>query len=104
MNLKCLVDEDKLMKDSQKNLAGMAGFEPANDGIKTRCLTAWRHYHKAILNGTMMEGIACDDGVAAHFVDGKLEGCVSSLPKAKAYYVSEKNGSINESIIEPKYL
>ena len=43
MNLKCLVDEDKLMKDSQKNLAGMAGFEPANDGIKTRCLTAWRH-------------------------------------------------------------
>ncbi|MDC0181908.1 Type 1 glutamine amidotransferase-like domain-containing protein, partial [Candidatus Thioglobus sp.] len=61
-------------------------------------------YHKAILNGTMMEGIACDDGVAAHFVDGKLEGCVSSLPKAKAYYVSEKNGSINESIIEPKYL
>ncbi len=31
------------MKDSQINLAGMAGFEPANDGIKTRCLTAWRH-------------------------------------------------------------
>ena len=52
----------------------------------------------------MMEGIACDDGVAAHFVDGKFEGCVSSLPKAKAYYVSERNGSINESIIEPKYL
>ena len=21
----------------------MAGFEPAHDGIKTRCLTAWRH-------------------------------------------------------------
>ena len=41
MNLKCLVDEDELLTDS-KNLAGMAGFEPANDGIKTRCLTAWR--------------------------------------------------------------
>ena len=27
-------------------------------------------YHKAILSGSMMEGIACDDGVAAHFVDG----------------------------------
>lgn len=37
MNLKCLVDEDELLTDS-KNLAGMAGFEPANDGIKTRCL------------------------------------------------------------------
>ena len=24
-------------------LAGMAGFEPATDGVKGRCLTAWRH-------------------------------------------------------------
>ncbi len=24
-----------------KNMAGAAGFEPAHDGIKTRCLTAW---------------------------------------------------------------
>ena len=24
-------------------LAGVAGFEPTNDGIKNRCLTAWRH-------------------------------------------------------------
>ncbi len=23
-------------------MAGLAGFEPAHDGIKTRCLTAWR--------------------------------------------------------------
>ena len=52
----------------------------------------------------MMEGIACDDGVAAHFVDQELKCCVSSLPNAKAYYVSESNGSIDESIIEPKYL
>ena len=61
-------------------------------------------YHKAILNGSMMEGIACDDGVAAHFVDGKLKCCVSSMPNAKAYNVSAENGKINESIIEPKYL
>ena len=51
-----------------------------------------------------MEGIACDDGVAAHFIDGELECCISSLPNAKAYYVSEKNGSISELVIEPKYL
>tara|TARA_B100001250_G_scaffold378206_1_gene367868 strand:+ start:224 stop:400 length:177 start_codon:yes stop_codon:yes gene_type:complete len=25
-----------------KKLAGAAGFEPANAGIKSRCLTAWR--------------------------------------------------------------
>ena len=24
-------------------LAGMAGFEPANEGVKVPCLTAWRH-------------------------------------------------------------
>ena len=24
-------------------MAGVAGFEPAHDEIKTRCLTAWRH-------------------------------------------------------------
>jgi hypothetical protein len=24
-------------------LAGVAGFEPTNGGIKTRCLTTWRH-------------------------------------------------------------
>jgi len=42
--------------------------------------------------------------VAAHFVDGKLKRCVSSLPNAKAYNISAENGKINESIIEPKYL
>ena len=52
----------------------------------------------------MIKGIACDDGVAAHFVDDELECCVSSLPNAKAYYVSNNNGVINESIIEPNYL
>ena len=25
------------------DLAGVAGFEPTNDGIKNRCLTTWRH-------------------------------------------------------------
>ena len=24
-------------------LAGMGGFEPANGGVKVRCLTTWRH-------------------------------------------------------------
>src|ERR1700679_4116050 len=27
----------------RKNLAGVEGFEPPNGGIKTRCLTTWRH-------------------------------------------------------------
>ena len=24
-------------------MAGIAGFEPTHDGVKVRCLTAWRH-------------------------------------------------------------
>src|SRR5690606_19832590 len=28
---------------SRRKVAGVAGFEPAHDGIKTRCLTTWRH-------------------------------------------------------------
>ena len=61
-------------------------------------------YHDAILDGSMIDGIACDDGVAAHFIDGKLERCVSSIASAKAYSIKNINGKINESIIEPKYL
>jgi hypothetical protein len=52
----------------------------------------------------MKSGIACDDGVAAHFIDGKLERCVSSLSNAKAYSIKNDNGVINESVIEPVYL
>ncbi len=29
-------------------MAGVAGFEPAHDGIKTRCLTTWRHPNAAL--------------------------------------------------------
>ncbi len=29
-----------------KEMAGVAGLEPAHDGIKTRCLTTWRHPSK----------------------------------------------------------
>ena len=28
--------------DQMCNLAGDTGFEPVNDGVKVRCLTAWR--------------------------------------------------------------
>ncbi len=29
--------------EKQGFLAGVAGFEPTNDGVRVRCLTAWRH-------------------------------------------------------------
>ena len=30
-------------RTGQNFLAGVAGFEPTHDGVKVRCLTAWRH-------------------------------------------------------------
>ena len=32
-----------------KKLAGAAGIEPANGGIKSRCLTAWRRPSKPVI-------------------------------------------------------
>ena len=28
-------------------MAGVAGFEPTNDGVRVRCLTAWRYPYMA---------------------------------------------------------
>jgi len=36
-----LLSEDDI--DPFHELAGVEGFEPPYGGIKTRCLTAWRH-------------------------------------------------------------
>ena len=52
----------------------------------------------------MKPGIACDDAVATHYIDGKLRYFVSSLPNAKAYKIKAVNGNINELIIDPTYL
>ena len=30
-------------------LVGVAGFEPANDGVKVRCLTAWLYPSEQVL-------------------------------------------------------
>ena len=38
------------------HLAGIAGFEPTNNGVKVRCLTAWRY---PIIYGV-------DDGTRTH--------------------------------------
>ena len=32
-----------IFNTNDEKMAGIAGFEPAHDEIKTRCLTAWRY-------------------------------------------------------------
>jgi hypothetical protein len=50
-------------KTGLSNMAGVAGFEPTNDGIKTRCLTAWLYPKIYIVFGCLtiirkMAGVA----------------------------------------------
>ena len=35
-------------------MAGVAGFEPTNDGVRVRCLTAWRH--PWVITAKLVEG------------------------------------------------
>lgn len=60
-------------------------------------------YHRLILEG-MKNGVACDDGVAAYYVDGKLVEYVSSRETASAYELSNIDGAITETKVSPRLL
>ena len=61
-------------------------------------------FQREIKKSNMLSGIACDDGVSAHFVNGKLEKFVSSRPNARAYKVEMKQGRLSEKEIKPIFL
>jgi len=58
-------------------------------------------YHRLIIDGTLPAGIACDDGVGAHFVDETLTEVLADRPESSAYRVS--SGAI-ESPLRVRYL
>jgi dipeptidase E len=60
-------------------------------------------YHRLVREG-MASGIAADDGVALHFVDGRLHRVVSSRSEAKAYRVESSGGLVTETPIVPELL
>jgi peptidase E len=49
-------------------------------------------YHRLVAEGVIGDGIACDDGVGLHYVDGRLSTIPSARPDARAYRVS-RNGA-----------
>lgn len=61
-------------------------------------------YQQMIVNGDLLDGIAAEDGVGLHYIDGELKHIVSSRSNAKAYYVRSVNGSIQEEAIDATYL
>ena len=62
-------------------------------------------YHRLIADGTLPGGIACDDGVGAHFTDDTLTELVADRPTGGAYRVSVSPGSgVTETPLETRYL
>lgn len=51
-------------------------------------------YHELLLQGESSPGIAIDNGVAVHFVDGEIHSIVASRAEAKAYGVRVADGSV----------
>ena len=58
-------------------------------------------YHKLIADGTLPAGLACDDGVGAHFVDEELAEVIADRPGSAAYRVGP---GITEIRLEARYL
>jgi dipeptidase E len=61
-------------------------------------------YHSLMLEGHIQPGYAIEDGVAAHFKNGKLERIVSKREGSRAYYVSADGGKIKEDALAPMLL
>jgi len=53
-------------------------------------------YHKAILEGKLQPGYACDDEAGLLFVDGEMKKSVSLSPDNSNYFVDVENGKIVE--------
>ena len=56
-------------------------------------------YHALIHRGEIRPGYAIDDGVAAHFCNGRLELAVSKKSGSHAYHVSMDDSGVKEQVI-----
>jgi peptidase E len=60
--------------------------------------------HRMLEEGLIMGGLAVEDGVAVHFIDGNAGPVVSSRVEARAYCVSLENNRVVEEVLETRYL
>lgn len=62
-------------------------------------------YHRLLADGQISAGYAADDGVALHFIDGKLERTVASRRDASGYHLyRDMDLKVQEEQIQPLYL
>ena len=62
-------------------------------------------YQRLVADGTLPDGVACDDGAGAHYVDETLAGVVSDRPGANAYRVaSDGAGGAFETVLDVRFL
>jgi dipeptidase E len=73
---------------------------PHYDGEKDRRAS----FHRFVATGKLPDGIALDDGAAAHFIGWRFAEAVSSRPKAKAYRVFRWRLRAIEEEIETRFL
>ena len=73
---------------------------PHYDGERARRPT----FRKMIAGGRIPDGVAADDGVALHYIDGKLARVVSSRSKAKGYRVTRSGKRAVERVLPTRYL
>ena len=75
-------------------------FCPHYDGEPLRRPT----YQHMVANGEIKEGVACDDGAAAHYVDGALTRVVSSRVEARGYALKSTQEGFTEGKLSMQFL
>jgi peptidase E len=61
-------------------------------------------FRKLVASGRVPDGVAADDGVALHYIDGKLAKVVSSRPRAKGYRLTRSGKRAVEKRLPTRYL
>jgi peptidase E len=61
-------------------------------------------YRQMVARGSIVSGLAADDGVALHFEGTGFKRAVSSLPRARAWRVRRRGRSATETRVATRYL
>jgi peptidase E len=61
-------------------------------------------FHRFLRDGSIVSGIALDDGAAAHYVDGQLLEVVASRPSAHGYLVESTPHGVEERTLDVRRL